>query len=158
MRRPIVHNTDYDDNAHVDATRRRQPSFLFSRRWLGVAGMATCIRAALSAPPELAVPLGLAAAVLVCVACWPRRRPPGEPIPPAQMRSLLARGKAYPHDAHQVLLSDGIYVFRQQSGCYERVEGAMDPLLAQHWVGEQRIARFRDSFERVSWLSYLWRH
>jgi hypothetical protein len=74
------------------------------------------------------------------------------------MRRLLRRGKAYAHGTHHVMVADGIYALNPQTGCYELVPGAMDPLLAEHWIGEQRSARFRDSLVRGSWLSYLWRH
>jgi hypothetical protein len=74
------------------------------------------------------------------------------------MRRLLRSGKAYAHGTHHVIVADGIYTYVPQTGCYARVPDAMDPLLAEHWIGEQRSARFRDSLLRGAWLSYLWRH
>jgi hypothetical protein len=156
-----MYDTDHDYQSRLDDLDRRQPSPPFPWRWgrgLSLLGAACAAWDAWFSPQERVVPLLLFAVVLVCVACRPRRRPAGEPIPPAQMRRLLGRGKAYAHGTHHVIVADGIYAYDPQTGYYERVEGAMDPLLAEHWIGEKRSARFRDSFERVSWLSYLWRH
>jgi hypothetical protein len=156
-----VYDTDDDYQSQFDALERRKPPSCLPWRWSrGLCLLAAAAAAwdAMFQPPEQVVPRLLPALLLGIRACWPRRRPPGEPIPPDQMRRLLSRGKAYAHGTHTVIVNDGIYAFHPQTGCYERVEGAMDPLLAEHWIGEQRSARFRDSFMRISRLSYLWRH
>jgi hypothetical protein len=152
-----MYDTEHDYTSRLDALARRPPPTVFSRRYLGFAGALTCVRGALAAP-ELAAPLLLAAVGFVCVACWPRRRPAGQPIPPKQMRKMLRRGRAYAHGTHHVIVDNGIYAYVPQTGCYERVPDAMDPLLAAHWVGEQRSARFHDSLVTGAWLGYLWRH
>jgi hypothetical protein len=74
------------------------------------------------------------------------------------MRRLLRRGKAYAQGTHHVMVADGIYAYDQQTGCYERVPDAMDPLLAGQWVRNQRSARFWDGMLKGAWLSFLWRH
>src|SRR5215831_17048997 len=101
---------------------------------------------ALTVPLEQSVGMLLVVLILVALAPPYRRPDAASGITPAQMQKALRRGYAYLYDAHHVILTDGMYAYDPQTRDYERIPGAMDPLLAAHWVRTQRRAAFWSSF------------
>jgi len=90
----------------------------------------------------------LVALVLGLWARGPRRHRGPTGIAPAEMQRLLRRGGAYMAGPHAVLMADGAYYYNPQTGRYEHDPQAMDPLLAAHWVKQQRRAAF--------WSGFVW--
>jgi len=153
---PIDRTLDYQ--IRLDAIERaRKPHVSWGHGLVLLSAGATCwwTLSLAQGPTGAFVLLGL---MLILWACWPRRRPAGAPIPPKQMRKLLRRGKAYISDTHHILAPDGFYAYSPQTGHYELVPGAVDPLIAQQWVRKCRWARFWKGMLQGAWLSYVWRH